>query len=120
VTFRSARPRPSSSSASAATPAAARAREGGLNLGWQIATYLILVAAILASRFLDLYRAGVANTFRLDWAYLLVMAIVSLVAFPVVYDKTCLNKGQPVLMQVCLIFTAGMGWEKIVATVVGK
>jgi len=94
--------------------------EGGLNLGWQVGTYLILLLAILASRFLDLYRAGVPGEFQLDWAYLLFIGIVSLLAFPVVYREARLNKGQPVFMHVCLIFTAGMGWEKIVATAVGK
>lgn len=31
-----------------------------------------------------------------------------------------ISRDQPALLQVCLIFTAGMGWEKIVATAVGK
>ena len=91
-----------------------------LTLGWQIATYCILLIAILASRFLDLYRAGVASTLQLDWGYLLFMAIASLLAFPVVYDRAQLTKGQPILVQIGLVFTAGMGWEKIVAAAIGK
>jgi hypothetical protein len=45
---------------------------------------------------------------------------VSLVAFPVVYSKTTLNPDNPVIVRIALIFTAGMGWEKIVSTAIGK
>ncbi len=105
--------------ATAAAPAPALEREQ-LSLVWQIAVYGVLVLSILSSRFLDLYRAGVVNQFVLDWQYLLFMAIASLLAFPVVYDRARLSTGQPVLVQIGLIFTTGMGWEKIVATAVGK
>ncbi len=91
-----------------------------MSIKWQMATYMILLSSILASRFLDLYRAGVASKFVVDWQYLLFLAIASLLAFPVVYDKARFNRDQPVLLQICLIFTAGMGWEKIVATAIGK
>lgn len=87
-----------------------------LGIGWQIIVYVTLLLSIVASRYLDLYRAGTASEFGLDWPYLLSVAIVSLLAFPVVYDKAQLSRDRPIFLQLALIFTAGMGWEKIVAT----
>jgi len=91
-----------------------------LSLAWQIVTYVVLLLSILCSRFLDLYRVGATDQFTLDWKYLLFMAIVSLLAFPSVYDKARLSTDQPILVQLGLMFATGMGWEKIVATLVGK
>jgi len=115
ATFRNRPPKPATAG-TAAAPVASQE----FSLAWQIATYFILAAAVVAGRYLDLYRAGVASSFRLDWAYLLFVAIVALLAFPVVYEKAGLNKDQPVFVQIALMFSAGMGWEKIVATVMGK
>ncbi len=91
-----------------------------LTLAWQLVIYLLLVLSIFSSRFLDLYRAGVLDQFRLDGPYLLFTAIASLLAFPVVYDRAELNRNRPIFVQLALVFAAGMGWEKIVATVIGK
>ncbi len=120
ATFREPVPPAPKIAAAAATiePTVAPAQQMGLK--WQIATYVILLLSIVASRFLDLYRIGRSTAFGLDWQYLSFVAIASLLAFPVVYDKARFNKDQPVLLQICLIFTAGMGWEKIAATVIGK
>jgi hypothetical protein len=91
-----------------------------MTVAWQILVYGVLVASIMSSRYLDLYRAGLADQFVLDWRYLLFMSIVSLLAFPVVYDRAMMSTDRPVLVQIGLIFTTGMGWEKIVATAIGK
>ncbi|HEV3330584.1 MAG TPA: hypothetical protein VG096_06370 [Bryobacteraceae bacterium] len=109
--------------AAAAAPALAPApaqADSGLSVGLQVGIYAILVSSIVSSRFLDLYRAGIADQFVPDWKYVLSVVIVSLLAFPAVYDRARSTSGQPVLVQIGLIFTTGMGWEKIVATVVGK
>jgi hypothetical protein len=91
-----------------------------LPLAWQIATYVVLATSIVASRFLDLYRAGAVDTFSLDWRYMVFLGISSLLAFPVVYDKARANLDQPLLLKIVVIFSAGMGWEKIVSTAIGK
>jgi hypothetical protein len=91
-----------------------------LPVGWQIATYLVLATSIVASRFLDLYRAGAVDSFSLDWRYLVFLGISSLLAFPVVYDKARANLDQPLFLKIVVIFSAGMGWEKIVSTAIGK
>lgn len=117
ATFREP-PSPSRAAPPGAAPATQPTQQ--MTLKWQVATYFILLLSIVASRFLDLYRVGVPATFGLDWQYLLFIGIASLLAFPVVYDKARFDRDQPALLQICLIFTAGMGWEKIVATAVGK
>ena len=89
-------------------------------VAWQVATYVLVFISILASRFCDLYRAGALDSFKLDVPYLLFLGIVSLIAFPVVYTKATLNQDNPVFVRIALIFTAGMGWEKIVSTAIGK
>lgn len=108
-----------------ATPKAQVHQAGGsvehkLTLKWQLITYVVLVLSIMASRYLDLFRAGVASSFRVDVPYLIFIAIASLLVFPLVYDKACLNTDKPVLLQIGVIFSAGMGWEKIVSTALGK
>jgi len=100
------------------TPITTGSQQSGL--AWQIATYCLVLASIVASRFCDLYRAGALNGFRLDAAYLLFLGIVSLIAFPVVYTKATLTSDNPVFVRIALIFSAGMGWEKIVSTAIGK
>src|SRR3970040_1084495 len=70
--------RPASTASGAQTPAPTSIPSRQLTLAWQIAIYFILLGAIVASRFLDLYRAGVPFAFQLDWAYLSFIAICSL------------------------------------------
>jgi hypothetical protein len=69
-------PKPPKPSAAAAAQASASAHP--LPLGWQIVTYVVLVLAIMASRYLDLVTAGTASSFRLDLPYLIFLAIVAL------------------------------------------
>ncbi len=113
-------PVPASPVVAAGTLSLSPSNSTELTLVWQLVIYLLLILSIFSSRFLDLYRAGVLDQFRLDGPYLLFTAIASLLAFPVVYDRADLNRNRPVFVQLALIFAAGMGWEKIVATVIGK
>src|SRR5215467_11354890 len=85
---------------STAPPPSGTARSG---VGWQIATYLLVLVSIVASRFCDLYRAGALGSFKLDAPYLLFVGIVSLTAFPVVYNKAALSPDDPVFMRIALI-----------------
>jgi hypothetical protein len=104
----------------AQTAPAPGAKPQAVSAAWQAAMYLVLVLSILASRFLDLYRAGVADRFGVDWKYLLFVAIVALLVFPVVYTRAQLNRDDPTFVQLVLVFSTGMGWEKILATVTGN
>ncbi len=118
VNFRKLQTRPASVDARPSPPEAELMPQ--LSIAWQIGLYLLVMASILAGRFMDLYRAGVAGDFALDWRYLLFVVLVSTVVFPTIYDKARFNRDQPVLVQIIVIFTAGMGWEKILSTVTGR
>jgi len=84
----------------------------------QVLDFMIFLLAVLASRFLDLYRHAVAgNPLSVDGSYLLFAVIVSLAAFPVVYDRAVRSRNSPLLVHIALIFTTGLGWEKILSTV---
>ncbi len=88
-----------------------------LPLLWQLLVYGIFLIAVVASRYLDFYTsASPGNVFALDWKYLLFAAIVSLAAFPVVYDKAIGCRNSPYMVQVALVFTTGLGWEKVLST----
>ena len=88
-----------------------------LSLPWQLIVYLIFMLAVIASRFIDLYTSAIPGAILLDWKYLLFAAIISIAAFPVVYDKALATKNAPYLVQVALVFTTGLGWEKVLSTV---
>lgn len=86
------------------------------SIGWQVLIYATLMLSVLASRFIDYYRAAVSWSLVQDWRYLLFAAIVSLLAFPIVYRKAQHARNDPVLVQIGVIFTAGLGWEKLLST----
>jgi hypothetical protein len=86
---------------------------------WQIIMFSTLTLSIVASRFIDYYRAAIPwSPFR-DWQYLLFALIVSLMAFPIVYRKAQQSRSDPVLVQLGVIFAAGIGWEKMLSTTAG-
>ena len=84
--------------------------------GWQIVIFATLTLSIIASRFIDYYRAAISwSPFR-DWQYLFFAIIVSLLAFPIVYRKAQRSQNEPILVQLGVIFAAGLGWEKMLST----
>ncbi len=88
-----------------------------LPITWQLLIYGIFLVAVVASRYIDFYTSAIpGNVFVLDWKYLVFAAIVSLAAFPVVYDKAIGCRNSPYMVQVALVFTTGLGWEKVLST----
>jgi drug/metabolite transporter (DMT)-like permease len=85
---------------------------------WQLIVYGIFLLAVVSSRFLDFYTSAIpGNPFVIDWKYLVFAAIISLAAFPVVYEKAIGSRNSPYMVQVALVFTTGLGWEKMLSTV---
>jgi hypothetical protein len=85
-------------------------------VGWQVIIFATLTLSIIASRFIDYYRAAIPwSPFR-DWQYLFFALIVSLLAFPIVYRKAQGSRNEPILVQLGVIFAAGLGWEKMLST----
>lgn len=83
---------------------------------WQITIFATLTLSIIASRFIDYYRAAIPwSPFR-DWQYLFFALIVSLLAFPIVYSKAQGSRNEPILVQLGVVFAAGLGWEKMLST----
>jgi hypothetical protein len=88
----------------------------GPSIGWQMIMIATLTLSIIASRFIDYYRAAVNwNPFN-DWRYLLFALIVSLITFPLVYRKAQRSRRDPILVQLGVVFAAGIGWEKMLST----
>jgi hypothetical protein len=85
---------------------------------WQVTIFATLTLSIIASRFIDYYRAAIPwSPFR-DWQYLFFALIVSLLAFPIVYSKAQGSRNEPILVQLGVVFAAGLGWEKMLSTTV--
>jgi magnesium-transporting ATPase (P-type) len=82
----------------------------------QLEMFFTLILSVIASRFLDYYRGAVSWNPLRDWQYLFFAVIVSLVAFLVVYRKAQRNRSEPTLVQLAFVFTAGIGWEKMLST----
>jgi hypothetical protein len=87
-----------------------------MSVATQLGMFVTLTFSVIASRFVDYYRAAVSWSPIQDWQYLLFALIVSLTAFPLVYEKVQRNRNDPMLVQLGLIFAAGIGWEKILST----
>jgi uncharacterized membrane protein len=88
-----------------------------ISLGWQLALYAALLLGILANGVLVAVRAG--KRYRFQWSRFLVSAIIGVVIFPAVYDGARSNLDQPTLVQLALIFSAGMGYESIFSGIAG-
>jgi hypothetical protein len=83
---------------------------------WQVTIFATLTLSIIASRFIDYYRAAIPWSPFQDWQYLFFALIVSLLAFPIVYRKAQGSRNEPILVQLGVIFAAGLGWEKMLST----
>jgi len=83
---------------------------------WQVALYGTLFVAIVASRYLQFANAGVTAGF-FTTKFLLGDAVAALAALPVVYTKIQLKTDQPLLVQLALIFTPGMGLQHLIFSV---
>jgi hypothetical protein len=83
---------------------------------WQAALYGTLLGAMLTNRYLRFQNGGTPGSF-LTTAFLLQDAVAALTAFPAVYAKLQVKTDQPLLAQLGLIFTAGMGWQHLIFSV---
>lgn len=80
--------------------------------------YVALVFGVLVQPFLENFRT--TGEWNADWTSLLKWGVfallVGLIIFPSVYRKA-FDPGQPKLVQFCIIFVAGIGWQALFATV---
>jgi hypothetical protein len=86
------------------------------SLGAQASMFATLMISVIASRYVDYYRAAVSWSPLHDWHYLLFALIVSFMAFPIVYKKAQQSRNDPIFVQLGLVFSAGIGWEKMLSS----
>jgi hypothetical protein len=77
--------------------------------------YLALVAGIIVQPSFTAYQQSHAWTSPYGAGYLLFSAMVGLIIFPAVYRKT-FDDTNPTLLSIAPIFTAGLGWQALLAT----
>lgn len=79
--------------------------------------YLVLIAGIIVQPSFSAYQ----QTHQLTWpygpGYLLMSAVVGVIIFPAVYRKA-FDDEDPKLISLAPIFTAGLGWQTLLAAAV--
>jgi hypothetical protein len=79
--------------------------------------YIALVAGIAVQPYFQEYMVNhrFLTTWRATWQWFLASAIIGVMALPAVYRGT-IDVRRPLVLQLCVIFTAGIGWNNIVRT----
>ena len=77
--------------------------------------YLALLCGIALQPHLQKYMA--TGRWDLDhfWGWVVASGVIAIMAFPGVY-RNSFDPKQPVFVQLCVIFTAGTGWQSLVST----
>jgi hypothetical protein len=78
-----------------------------------IPQYLALFAGILLQKFFTAYLETGAWQLKGFWGWFAAALVLGLMGFPAVYRRS-LDPEKPLPVQLCVIFTAGMGWQSIV------
>jgi hypothetical protein len=100
---------------------ASRRRPGGQSpvgepqkLHW-LPQYLALLAGIIVQPYFQRYMAGGQWSLAGIWGWIAASVIIALMAFPAVY-KASFDETKPLIIQFCVIFTTGTGWQTLVST----
>jgi hypothetical protein len=78
---------------------------------WQLLLYLALLAGIFTKGVLE-YSAGRAPD-PFDWGRIFFALVAATIAFPGAY-KAAMEEAGPGLVQICLVFTSGIGVKTVV------
>jgi hypothetical protein len=78
--------------------------------------YLALLAGIVAQRFLQEYMSTGKWNPTGFWLWLLAACIIAVIIFPGIY-KNVFDPEKPLFVQLCVIFTNGVGWQALSGTV---
>ena len=91
-------------------------KPGGPGVPWLL-QYLVLIAGIIVQPSFSAYQ----QTHQLTWpygpGYLLMSAVIGVIIFPAVYRKA-FDDTDPKLIALAPIFTAGLGWQTLLAAAV--
>ncbi|PSK94169.1 hypothetical protein [Taibaiella chishuiensis] len=77
-----------------------------------IPQYIALLIGILAQPIFQSYKETGEWHLSANWGWFVGSMIVSLMAFPAIY-KNSFDANKPLFVQLCVIFTAGIGWQNI-------
>lgn len=90
-----------------------------LTIKWwfPVLQYLVLVLGIVIQPFFANYQATHNWNFAGFWGWLLFSVIAGLAILPGVY-KNSIDPEKPLLVQLCVLFVAGMGWESLLSTAI--
>jgi len=87
---------------------------GTVKLHW-FPQYLALLAGIAVQPYFLRYMTSGHWSPTGFWGWILASLIIAVIAFPGVY-KESLDATKPIVVQLCVIFTAGTGWQTIVSS----
>ena len=79
---------------------------------WQ---YLALLAGIAVQPYFLRYMTARQWDLSGFWGWIVASAVIAVMAFPGVY-KESFDATKPIFAQLCVIFTAGTGWQTIVGS----
>jgi hypothetical protein len=74
--------------------------------------YAALLVGVLFQPFFDAFQQSQAWDFR--WQWVLFALIVTFAIFPAVYRRAW-DPDKPMFVQLCTIFSAGLGWQSLLA-----
>ena len=77
--------------------------------------YLALLLGIIVQRFLKQYMATGAWNLGGFWGWVAASTFLAIMIFPAVYKKS-FDEEKPLFFQLCVIFTAGIGWQSLIGT----
>jgi hypothetical protein len=87
----------------------------GMPLKGVLLQYVVLLLGIIIQPFFAAYRARGEWDLTVEWGWVAFAAVVGVVVFPAVY-RNAFNPDKPLFVQLCAIFTAGLGWESLLGT----
>jgi hypothetical protein len=79
--------------------------------------WLVLFAGVLIQPFFDGYKQTHHWIWQGFWGWALFALITAFIAFPAVY-RNSFDKDKPLAVLLAPIFTAGIGWQAIVSTII--
>lgn len=77
--------------------------------------YLALLAGIAVQPYFLRYMTTRQWDVTGFWGWVIASIIIAVMAFPAVY-KSSFDATKPIFVQLCVIFTAGTGWQTIVSS----
>jgi hypothetical protein len=84
---------------------------------WILAHFLALLIGIIAKPFVDAYKIGGTNQFQFSLPLIIFSSIVAVAVFPAVFKKS-FDKQNPGVVQLCITFASGLGYQTLFSAVV--